>query len=66
MTTMKTSRTAAPVPAHMSGEPVVLFSDEASAVMTPVPGRAQRLPRPLDTLTWQEPPALESADDDSQ
>ncbi|MEU4110943.1 hypothetical protein AB0M92_24700 [Streptomyces sp. NPDC051582] len=46
--------------------PVALFSDEASAVMTPVPGSGQRLPRPLDTLKWQAPPALEGVDDDSQ
>lgn len=66
MTTTKTSGTAAPAPAHTSGMPVALFSDEASAVMTPVPGSGQRLPRPLDTLKWQAPPALEGVDDDSQ
>ncbi|MCX4791892.1 hypothetical protein OG369_39225 [Streptomyces sp. NBC_01221] len=58
-TTTNASRTAAPAPAHTSDKPVALFSDEASAVMRPVPGPTRLMPRPLDTLTWQEPPALE-------
>ncbi|MFI8952527.1 hypothetical protein ACIGO6_39405 [Streptomyces sp. NPDC053750] len=57
MTTTKTS----PVPSRTPGAPVALFSDEA--VTRAVPGAARNLPRPLDTLTWQEPPAMEDADD---
>lgn len=63
MTTTDTSRTAAPVPAHASDRPVALFSDEASAVTRTVPGTTRLMPRPLDTLTWQEPPALADEDD---
>ncbi|WP_078886771.1 hypothetical protein [Streptomyces sp. NRRL F-5527] len=59
MTTTKTS----PVPSRTPGAPVALFSDEASAVTRAVPGAARNLPRPLDTLTWQEPPAMEDVDD---
>ncbi|ODA70304.1 hypothetical protein [Streptomyces sp. AVP053U2] len=66
MTTTKTSSPAVPVPSCTPGAPVALFSDEASAVTRAVPGAARNLPRPLDTLTWQEPPALEDADDDAR
>ncbi|MCL3999079.1 hypothetical protein [Streptomyces lavenduligriseus] len=62
MTTTKTSSSAARVPGRQPG--AVLFSDAASAVTRAVPGAARNLPRPLDTLTWQEPPAPEVADDD--
>ncbi|MCX5174180.1 MULTISPECIES: hypothetical protein [Streptomyces] len=64
MTTTKTSRTAAPASASTPDQPVVYFSDEASAVMAPLPGPARRLHSPLETLTWQAPPALEDEDDD--
>ncbi|MER6195980.1 hypothetical protein ABT234_01185 [Streptomyces sp. NPDC001586] len=64
MTTTKTSSAAAP--ARTADRPVALFSDEASAVMRAVPVPARHMPRPLDTLTWQEPPALEDGDDDSR
>ncbi|MFD4611376.1 hypothetical protein ACFWOT_25475 [Streptomyces sp. NPDC058440] len=63
MTTTKTSSPAVPMPSSTPGAPVALFSDEASAVTRAVPGAARNLPRPLDTLTWQEPPAMEDADD---
>ncbi|WP_079001114.1 hypothetical protein [Streptomyces sp. AS58] len=66
MTTTKTSSPAVSVPGRTPGAPVALFSDEASAVTRAVPGAARNLPRPLDTLTWQEPPALEDADDDAR
>ncbi|MFD8882208.1 hypothetical protein ACFV0H_06745 [Streptomyces erythrochromogenes] len=66
MTTTKTSSPAAPAPARTADQPVALFSDEASAVMRAVPVPARHMPRPLDTLTWQEPPALEDGDDDSR
>ncbi|MFD9047921.1 hypothetical protein [Streptomyces zaomyceticus] len=46
-------------------QPVVLFSDEMSAVMSPLPGPARRLQRPLETLLWQAPPALENEHDPS-
>ncbi|MET7695320.1 hypothetical protein ABZT06_46840 [Streptomyces sp. NPDC005483] len=65
MTTVKTSSPAVSVAGRTPGASVALFSDEASAVTRAVPGAARNLPRPLDTLTWQEPPALEDADDDS-
>nr|CAI78424.1 unknown hypothetical protein [Streptomyces ambofaciens ATCC 23877]CAJ87930.1 hypothetical protein SAMR0221 [Streptomyces ambofaciens ATCC 23877] len=63
MTTTKTSSSAAPVPGQPLGAPGALFSDAASAVTRA--GATRQLPRPLDTLTWQEPPALENADDDA-
>ncbi|WP_331731375.1 hypothetical protein [Streptomyces sp. NBC_00073] len=66
MTTTKTSSAAAPAPARTSEQPVALFSDEGSAVMRAVPVPARHMQRPLDTLTWQEPPALEDGDDDSR
>ncbi|MGC9496941.1 hypothetical protein [Streptomyces sp. WG7] len=50
----------------MRPEGVALFSDEASAVARAVPGAARNLPRPLDTLTWQEPSVLEDVDDDAR
>ncbi|MFF9458614.1 hypothetical protein [Streptomyces flaveolus] len=62
MTTTKTSSPAVSAP----GTHGALFSDEASTVTRAVPGAARNLPRPLDTLTWQEPPALEDADDDAR
>lgn len=65
MTTTKTSSPAVSVPG-CTGVSVALFSDEASAVTRAVPGAARNLPRPLDTLAWQEPPALEDADDDAR
>lgn len=37
----KTSRTAGPGPVGTPGKPVVYFSDEASAVMKPLPGPAR-------------------------
>ncbi|MFC9595622.1 hypothetical protein ACFTUC_38205 [Streptomyces sp. NPDC056944] len=40
-------------------KPIVLFSDERSAVMSPLPGPGRRLQRPLESLVWQAPPALE-------
>ncbi|MFC9337366.1 hypothetical protein ACFT0G_02850 [Streptomyces sp. NPDC057020] len=46
-------------------QPVVLFSDEMSAVMSPLPGPGRRLQRPLETLLWQAPPALEDEHDPS-
>ncbi|MFE9413217.1 hypothetical protein ACFYN0_31155 [Streptomyces sp. NPDC006704] len=64
MTTTKTSSSAASAAGRMRGG--ALFSDEASAVTMAVPGAVRNLPRPLDTLTWQEPPALEDADDDAR
>ncbi|MFI6689504.1 hypothetical protein [Streptomyces sp. NPDC050485] len=64
MTTTKTSRTAAPAAVGTADKPVVYFSDEASAVMTPLPGPARRLQSPLETLTWQEPPTLADGDDE--
>ncbi|MGW2183362.1 hypothetical protein ACWCXX_36045 [Streptomyces sp. NPDC001732] len=64
MTTMKSSCPAVSVPGRTPGVPVALFSDEASAVTRAVPGGARNLPRPLGTLTWQEPPALKDADDE--
>ncbi|MEV5043675.1 hypothetical protein AB0N20_02980 [Streptomyces griseoincarnatus] len=64
--TTKTSRTAGPGPVGTPGKPVVYFSDEASAVMKPLPGPARRLQSPLETLTWQEPPAMECGDDEPQ
>ncbi|MFH8371754.1 hypothetical protein [Streptomyces sp. NPDC018031] len=64
MTTTKTSSPAASGAGRTSGTLGALFSDEASAVTRAVPGAAQNLPRPLDTLIWQEPPALEDANDD--
>ncbi|MET9834433.1 hypothetical protein ABZ302_31975 [Streptomyces sp. NPDC006237] len=66
MTTTKTSSPAAAAPGRTPGTLGDLFSDEASAVTRAVPGAARNLPRPLDTLTWQEPPALEDADDDAR
>ncbi|MER6135679.1 hypothetical protein [Streptomyces sp. NPDC001815] len=63
MTTTNDSRTATSVPARTSGKPAALFSDEASAVMRPAPRPTRLMTRPLDTLTWQEPPALEAEDD---
>jgi hypothetical protein len=62
--TTKTSRTAGPGPVDNPGKPVVYFSDEASAVMRRLPGLARRTQSPLETLTWQEPPALEGGDDE--
>ncbi|MEV7419564.1 hypothetical protein [Streptomyces sp. NPDC089919] len=59
MTTTKTSGAATRVSVRTPDKPVVLFSDEASAVTTAGFAGARQLPRPLDTLTWQEPPALE-------
>lgn len=64
--TTKTSRTAGPGPVGTPGKPVVYFSDEASAVMKPLPGPPRRLQSPLETLTWQEPPAVECGDDEPQ
>ncbi|MER5549910.1 hypothetical protein ABT072_47865 [Streptomyces sp. NPDC002589] len=64
MTTTKTSRTAAPALVAAPDKPVVYFSDEASAVMRPLPGPGRRLQSPLETLTWQEPPAPEDGDDE--
>ncbi|MFE5974342.1 hypothetical protein ACFQ64_19540 [Streptomyces sp. NPDC056460] len=46
-------------------QPVVLFSDVMSAVMSPLPGPARRPQRPLETLRWQAPPALEDEHDPS-
>ncbi|MGW8354319.1 hypothetical protein [Streptomyces wedmorensis] len=46
-------------------KPAVLFSDEMSAVMSPLPGPARRLQRPLETLLWQAPPALQDEHDPS-
>ncbi|MFJ4526547.1 hypothetical protein ACIP4Y_37545 [Streptomyces sp. NPDC088810] len=66
MTTTQTSREAAPAPVRTPGNLVAVFSDAASAVTRAVPGAARNLPRPLETLTWQEPPALEGADDDAR
>ncbi|MFD3543260.1 hypothetical protein ACFWUQ_27695 [Streptomyces sp. NPDC058662] len=63
MTTTKTSSTAASATGRTPG---AYFSDEASAVTRAVPGATRSLPRPLDTLTWQEPPALDDADDDAR
>ncbi|WAU82407.1 hypothetical protein O1Q96_23200 [Streptomyces sp. Qhu-G9] len=63
MTSTNDSRTATPVPARTSGKPAALFSDEASAVMRPAPRPTRLMARPLDTLTWQEPSALEAEDD---
>ncbi|MER0443428.1 hypothetical protein ABR738_02365 [Streptomyces sp. Edi4] len=63
MTTTKTSSSAASATGRMRG---ALFSDAASAMTMAVPGADRNLPRPLDTLTWQEPPALEDADDDAR
>lgn len=64
MTTTQTSPAAAPGPLGTPEEPVVYFSDEASTVARPLPGPARRLKSPLETLTWQEPPALEEGDDE--
>ena len=64
--TTEISRTAGPGPVGAPGKPVVYFSDEASAVMRPLPGPARRLQSPLETLTWQEPPVLEVGDDEPQ
>ncbi|GLX22437.1 hypothetical protein [Streptomyces lavendulae] len=64
-TTTKTSSPAVSVPSRTPGAPVALFSDETSAVTKAVPGAARNLPRPLDTLVWREPPALEDADDNA-
>ncbi|MFJ3728397.1 hypothetical protein ACIPYQ_38330 [Streptomyces sp. NPDC090045] len=66
MTTTKTSSPAAPVTGRTPGNPVALLSDEESAVTRVIPGAARNLPRPLDTLTWQQPPVLEDEDDDSR
>lgn len=66
MTTTKTSSPAAAAPGRTPGTLGDLFSDEGSAVARAVPGAARNLPRPLDTLTWQEPPAMEDADDDAR
>ncbi|MFD0271361.1 hypothetical protein ACFVGY_33045 [Streptomyces sp. NPDC127106] len=63
MTTTKTARQN-PRLSGAPDKPVVYFSDEASAVMRPVPGPAQRLRPPLETLMWQAPPALDDGDDD--
>ncbi|MEU8545133.1 hypothetical protein AB0C52_34905 [Streptomyces sp. NPDC048717] len=63
MTIMKTSSPAVPAPGRTPGAPVALFSDEASVVTRAVPGAARNLPRPLDTLTWQEPPELGDTED---
>ncbi|MFJ3641349.1 hypothetical protein ACIPRD_16530 [Streptomyces sp. NPDC090108] len=51
------------MPGRTPGAVGALFSDEASAVTRAVPGAARNLPRPLDTLTWQEPSALDDGDD---
>ncbi|MER7760190.1 hypothetical protein [Streptomyces sp. NPDC097619] len=63
---MTITKTAAPAAPSSDRAPVTLgalFSDEASAVTRAVPGAARHLPRPLDTLTWQEPPAAQDTDD---
>ncbi|MFJ4878484.1 hypothetical protein ACIP93_25225 [Streptomyces sp. NPDC088745] len=62
--TTEMPRTAGPGPAGAPGRPVAYFSDEASAVMRPLPGPSRRLRSPLQTLTWQEPPAPEAGDDE--
>ncbi|OEJ30112.1 hypothetical protein [Streptomyces subrutilus] len=62
MTATNTANTAAPLPAHVPATPVVLFTDESSAVMNALPVPDRHLPSPLETLTWQEPPALEDED----
>lgn len=64
MTTTKTSRAAAPGPLATPVRPVAYFSDEASTVARPLPGSARRLSSPLETLTWQEPPASEEGADE--
>ncbi|TXS22184.1 hypothetical protein EAO71_25745 [Streptomyces sp. ms191] len=46
-------------------KPIVLFSDEMSALTNPLPGPRRRLQRPLETLVWQAPPALEDEQDPS-
>ncbi|MFF8096244.1 hypothetical protein [Streptomyces sp. NPDC016675] len=66
MTTTKTSSSAAHVPNQALGAPGVLFSDAASAVTNATSGAVAALPRPLDTLTWREPPALEHSDFDAK
>jgi hypothetical protein len=66
MTTTKTSSSAAHVPSQPLGAPGVLFSDAASVVTSATSGAVEALPRPLDTLTWQEPPALEHSDFDAE
>ncbi|MEW2391709.1 hypothetical protein AB0933_25485 [Streptomyces venezuelae] len=66
MTITKTSSAAVSGLGRTPGTTGGLFSDEASVVTRAVPGTARNLPRPLDTLTWQEPPALEHADDDAR
>ncbi|MFG3280359.1 hypothetical protein [Streptomyces sp. NPDC048111] len=68
MTTTNISRAAAPAPVSAPApapDKPVLFSDEASAsaVTKPVPGRGPGLPNPLDTLTWQQPPARQDEDE---
>lgn len=63
MTVGNTSSAAAPMPVQALAESVVLFTDEASAVMNPLPTQDRPMPSPLETLTWQEPPALEYEDD---
>ncbi|WDN55892.1 hypothetical protein [Streptomyces clavuligerus] len=62
---MTRTRTSA-APGRAPGIPGAFFSDEASAVTRTVPGAARNLPKPLDTLTWQAPPALGDADDDAR
>ncbi|WP_143196764.1 hypothetical protein [Streptomyces sp. CB00455] len=62
MTARNTANTAAPMLVHDPAQPVVLFTDEASAVMNALPIPDRHLPSPLETLTWQEPPALEDED----
>ncbi|MFK4541598.1 hypothetical protein RKD29_001194 [Streptomyces tendae] len=66
MTTTKTASPAVAVPDRTPGAPVALFSDVAPAATRAVPGASRNLPRPLDTLTWQEPSALEDVDDDAR
>lgn len=66
MDTTKTSSSAVRVPGQLPGAPGALFSDAASAVARAVPHAARTLPRPLDTLTWREPSALDDTDDDAR
>ncbi|MFF2308207.1 hypothetical protein ACFVVP_37600 [Streptomyces sp. NPDC058128] len=46
-------------------KPIVLFSDETSAVMSPLPGPGRHLQPPLETLLWQAPLALKDEHDPS-
>ncbi|MFD9053543.1 hypothetical protein [Streptomyces zaomyceticus] len=63
MTIRKNLPTAVTAMTHTPDKPVVLFSDEGSAVLTPRLGPGCRQPRPLDILVFQAPPALPDTED---